>query len=614
MKCGLEIHQRLSGHKLFCSCLTPAPDAPLADDSLRILRKLTTAASELGQTDVATSFEGARERSFEYAAPPSSSCLVETDEEPPHAIDAQSLSTALQLAHAVGAHLVDEIQVMRKTVIDGSNTSGFQRTSLVSLGGQLATSAGPIPIQTICLEEESAGILPPVSGRPAYRLDRLGIPLLEIATDPVFTTPDAARAGAEAIGLALRMMPRVMRGLGTIRQDVNISIPGGARVEIKGAQSLDLFTLLIENEMARQQGLIDIYKELDRREKKNTHAPASPSPAHPSISLSSISWIDATDIFSKTECKIVSRATSSGARVLAAKLPHHAGLLGRALYPNRRYGTELSDYAKAAGGVSGLLHSDEDLAGYRFSPDELEELVSALECGPEDAFILIADLSSKAEPAMRAALSRAAVRLVPGETRKALDDGGSSFMRPLAGEHRMYPETDIEPIRLTSAMLLSAAAPLESAQERRVRLVSMLGPELGEQMLNSHQYPLFMQLITQKSVDPKLAASMLEQTFVALRREGLDVSRITLPSLTDLLRLHHDGRITRAVIPGILRKLAQSPAIPPEEIVKKEGWSRRFGDDLLALWKKEGGELKSFMSKYRLVVEGADLAGLAKKK
>ncbi|MFH1306160.1 MAG: Glu-tRNA(Gln) amidotransferase subunit GatE [Candidatus Micrarchaeota archaeon] len=588
MLCGLEIHQRLAGHKLFNNCPTPSPNEKLDEKSEKIIRTLNLASSELGKVDIAAEFEVQRRRTFEYSAPPQHSCLVDSDEEPPGELNPNAFLQVLKFAKHVNANIVDEIQVMRKTVIDGSNTSGFQRTALVATGGKLKYSEGSISLSTICIEEESAGILPPSKGRTSYRLDRLGIPLIEIATEPVFTSPQQAAAGAEALGLALRMIEGVMRGLGTIRQDVNISTPKGARVEIKGLQSLKLLSLLVENEVKRQEKLIEIINEIKKRVKGN--APK-------------IQPVNLTPIFKNSFCKITKKAISSGGVVLAAKLPSYAGLLGKELYTGRRFGSELADYAKSAGGVKGLLHSDENLQGYGFSLEEITNLKKKLGANKEDAVIIIADSREKAENAINAAIKRALFFSIPEETRKADANGGSSFMRPLAGAHRMYPETDVRPIKITSQMLQNAGK-LDSLEEKRKKLAELLGPQLGVQMLRSRNLPLFEKL-NKKYAEPKLIAITLEQTLVSLRREGISVEKINETIFDELFLFYEKGKITKASISEILKySVGRKNA---EEIIDERKLQKISGEELKKLWKKEGKDMRSFMAEYRLVVDAKEV-------
>ena len=253
-KCGIEIHNRLDTKtKLFCGC------KPRFSDSKPILlikRKLRAVAGELGQVDVAAMYEYLRDRSFFYQCYDDETCLICIDEEPPKSVNKEALEVSLQIAKLLKAEIPEEIHIMRKTVIDGSNTCAFQRTAIVGLNGTLKTSQGNVGITNICLEEESAGKVKKEGNELTYRLDRLGIPLVEIGTAPDIKNPEHAREVAEKLGMIVRSTGKSQRGIGVTRQDVNVSIKGGARVEIKGVQDLDSLPKLIDNEIKRQQELI----------------------------------------------------------------------------------------------------------------------------------------------------------------------------------------------------------------------------------------------------------------------------------------------------------------------------------------------------------------------
>jgi Glu-tRNA(Gln) amidotransferase subunit E-like FAD-binding protein len=253
-KCGIEIHNRLDTKtKLFCGC------KPRFSDSKPILlikRKLRAVAGELGQVDVAAMYEYLRDRSFFYQCYDDETCLICIDEEPPKSVNKEALEVALQIAKLLKAEIPEEIHIMRKTVIDGSNTCAFQRTAIVGLNGILKTSQGNVGISNICLEEESAGKVKKEGNELTYRLDRLGIPLVEIGTAPEIKNPEHAREVAEKLGMIVRSTGKSQRGIGVTRQDVNVSIKGGARIEIKGVQDLDSLPKLIDNEIKRQQEII----------------------------------------------------------------------------------------------------------------------------------------------------------------------------------------------------------------------------------------------------------------------------------------------------------------------------------------------------------------------
>ncbi|MBN2566930.1 Glu-tRNA(Gln) amidotransferase subunit GatE [Candidatus Woesearchaeota archaeon] len=253
LKCGIEIHQQLEGKKLFCGCPT---EIRKGSPDFTVTRRLRAAAGETGEIDQAAEHEERKAKTFVYQGYADCTCLVETDEEPPHAINKDALEATVIVCRQLGARLVDEVQVMRKTVIDGSNTSGFQRTALVGMDGSIELDGRRISIPTVCLEEEACQVVERTAGKDVYNLSRLGIPLIEIASGPDITTPEEARRVCERIGMILRSTGRCKRGIGSIRQDVNVSIKGGARVEIKGFQDLRSIPKVIDGEIARQQSLV----------------------------------------------------------------------------------------------------------------------------------------------------------------------------------------------------------------------------------------------------------------------------------------------------------------------------------------------------------------------
>ena len=263
-KCGIEIHQQIESHKLFCKCPSLVNDPN--EEKITIQRYLRAPAGETGHIDIAALHELKKGKYFVYEAKPTSSCQVELDESPPEEINHDSLETSLQVALILNCDLVDEVIFMRKTVIDGSNTSGFQRTALIGLNGYVNTSKGKVKVETVCLEEESAKKINEDEKSANYSLDRLGVPLIEIATDASIKDPEHCKEVASYLGMVLRSTGKVKRGLGTIRQDVNLSIKGSSRVELKGFQDLRSIPKVIENEVKRLTRLKDHKPEVRKVE------------------------------------------------------------------------------------------------------------------------------------------------------------------------------------------------------------------------------------------------------------------------------------------------------------------------------------------------------------
>lgn len=588
MKCGIEIHQRIFSNKLFCQC--PSILMEDAEPDVKVNRRLHPVLSELGEIDAASRAEFLKGKTFLYHVFDKTNCLVETDEEPPHPLNPEALQIVLQIAAQLKAKPVDELHIMRKIVIDGSNTSGFQRTAIVALDGKLETSKGEIGIPLIAVEEESAGIVENTEQQATYRLDRLGIPLVEISTTPDIQDGEHLLEVAQKLGMILRATGKVARGLGTIRQDVNISTERGARVEIKGAQDLKLLTLQVKFEVMRQEALIRIIDELKKRFNGKWELNSRP--------------IDITNIFLNTDSQLISKGLKSGSRVFALLLEKHAGLLGQEIQPNRRYGSELSDYAKRAG-VKGIIHSDEDLGKYKISDAESAAIRKTLDSRQQDSFVLVVAPEQQALEALSHVLNRANMDYVPEETRKPNPAGTTSYARPLPGRARMYPETDVPPITITRKMFADASKH-ETLDAKQNRLGKLLNPEMAGKMLKSRNLALFEQLVGQ-GADPMLAATTLENTLVSLRREGVAVDPSMLPEIFALLS---KGAFVKAAIPDILKEVAEGVSVSGAA----KHYSVVSGKELDKIAKACNYDMRVIMSRYRTRVDPKELQKLLKKK
>jgi len=597
MKCGLEIHQRLDTNKLFCSCPSKLIENEPAD--LVIQRRLHPVFSELGEVDKAAVAEFERDRVYEYSVYNSCNCLVETDEEPPHRTNQEALTIALEIAMHLNAKPVDEVHVMRKIVIDGSNTSGFQRTAIIALNGYLETSKGRVGIPQIAIEEESAGIIEAGDKKMSYRLDRLGIPLVEISTDPDIKEGQHLLEVAEKIGMILRATGKVARGLGTIRQDVNVSIEGGARVEIKGAQDLKMLPLLAENEVRRQKELISIFNEMKKR------LAATAMEIRP---VTSMDIMDLTHLFSKTSSTLISSGIQKGHHVLGKLFYNKKGLFGKEIQPNRRFGTELSDYAKTAG-VKGIIHSDEDLSKYKISEEEINKIKDFLKFQPNDVFVLVV---AEPEVAQRA-LAWVGIRLGPPavieETRRANPDGTSSYMRPLPGKARLYPETDIPSIIIDEKMLKEVKESKgESLENKKAKLQSLLNSEMADKVLRSRHLSLFEKLI-ELDIEPMLIANTIENTLVSIRREGFEIASLE-ETLFELFTTYKKGEFVKAAIPDILKLMSKGKNL--EQALNEGNLRKISGNELRKIAEEFNYDVAKIMQKYRLRIEPSEIAKLKK--
>ena len=549
LKCGIEIHQQLDTHKLFCSC-----PSQIRDDKPNIIvrRKMRAVAGELGDVDPAALHEFLRDREFVYEAYSDSNCLVELDEEPPHPLNREALEIALEIVLLLNAKPVDELQVMRKTVIDGSNTSGFQRTILVGMDGFLETDNGRVGIPTICLEEDAARKIEEKGKTTTYRLDRLGIPLVEICTDSEIKGPKHAREVAEKLGMILRVTGRVKRGIGTIRQDLNVSISEGERIEVKGVQELRLTSKVVEEEVKRQLILIEIKKELKKRKVREEDL--------------NYEFVDVTDIFKDTKSKVILNSLKKDGFVMVTKLKGFSNLL------KDKLSTELAQYARVIGGVKWIFHSDE-LPAYGITREEILKINKKLKLRQEDAFVLVAEKRSIAESALRAVVDRCRLALkgVPKETRRALPDGKSEFMRPLPGSARMYPETDEPLVVIDDEFISEIKKKLPEMPEKKIeRFLSMgLSKELANQLLKSKWAAKFEEFKKEFSnVKPSVIATTIISTPKEVKkRYKVEISFLREDHYGQILDLVNRKKISKGVIPEIMAELAKDPEKDVEKIV-----------------------------------------------
>ena len=506
LKVGLEIHQQLdTSKKLFCKC------RPIESDEYteKFSRSLRTAKSELGELDPAALFEKTKSKKISYYANSQSSCLVEKDEEPPHDLDYDAKKISLLISCMLESKIFSEIHVMRKTVIDGSNTAGFQRTMLVSQGGNLNVNGKKIGVQAICLEEDAAKLLKDEQDQRNYSLDRLGIPLVEIALEPVSTKPSEVKEIALTLGRWLRATGKVKRGIGSIRQDVNISVMNSGVVEVKGVQQLDQLEKIIDYEAKRQYGLILIAEKLKKL----------------SITISKEDVFDITEVFKDCESKIIQNALKSKAKIKAIRVRNFSGMFGFEPYPGIRLGKEIGQLVRFFG-VGGVFHSDE-LPNYGINDSDVDNVKKYLKLVDGDGFLIIAGEDSKLDYAIDSIINRIkdATQGVPAETRGATQDGETIFLRPRPGASRMYPETDIPSISVLPEEIKLAKENIPKSWNDSIAEIQQkysLNSQLSEQIFDSEYLELFEKICKNKKNSPNFVASILCSSITNLQRKGFD--------------------------------------------------------------------------------------------
>lgn len=544
-KCGIEIHQQLDTEtKLFCECPVDLEDE--AADA-HVERFLSAVAGETGEKDEAAEVEAAKSKKFVYNYYRRNNCLVELDEEPPHEIDEEALDTALTFVRMIDGEVPEEIQVMRKMVVDGSNTSGFQRTAMVGLDGEVDVEKGSVNIEDVELEEESAGIHKREESKAIYDLNRLGVPLIEVGTDASIEDPEHAKQVATEIGMLLRSTGKARRGIGTIRQDVNVSIEEGSRVEIKGFQDVRNIDELIRKEVERQKNLVELGEEFDDK------------------IADKIVGDNVTHHFEETDNHIVSTVLENDGAVYALKLPRMTGKMKQKISGERYVAKELVDYAKTRG-VRGILHTDEDLESYGLV-EEFGKVADDFNKEDEDVIAVIAAEESQAKAAAKAVRERAKqiyTGEIPEETRTAEQDFTTSYARPLPGSARMYPETDIPAIRVTEENIENIDDNLpKTLEEKEEEYSQEIGEELASQIVSSPELQKYEKF--KKDYDSKLVANFFTNLKAGLEDQGISIEHLNEGELDVIFSSLEKGKIKKGDLPDVIKEMEGSS---PEEAVE----------------------------------------------
>ncbi|MDW0237777.1 MAG: Glu-tRNA(Gln) amidotransferase subunit GatE [Nitrososphaeraceae archaeon] len=557
---GLEIHQQLgSKNKLFCDC--KINDSNEYDFTFK--RNLRPTQSEMGSYDQAALFESKKIKTVKYQSSKNANCLIESDEEPPKMVNNEALEFVLTISLALNCTIEDELHVMRKIVIDGSNTTGFQRTILVGRNGFLEVEGVRVGIQSVCLEEDAARIINEdkrEDENKGYSLDRLGIPLIEIALEPISDSPIFVTNVAQTIGRLLRSTKKVTRGLGSIRQDVNISTEDGPVVEVKGVQQLSQLPLVIEYERKRQDALNQIANELIKRK------------------IDESSFIDhvtdVTQLLSKSSSKVVKKILTSDSRFTAFVLRGFKGLLSFEPYPAIRLGKELGDLVKVYG-IGGIFHSDE-LPNYGITPEDVESISAVLRMDKNDAFVLIGGPTKLVNTVLFELFTRikkAFSGVVP-ETRSARLDGVTVFSRPKPGASRMYPETDIPYISIDKRKLKQLSQDTPQPWNEIIDQICKkynINKTLAENIFDSKYFPLFEKIVSHTSISPSFVISKLTEDLVSMEREGYDSSILSEDVLFCLFTELDNSRITKESIPLVIEKLLKNESMDVDEIISSFG-------------------------------------------
>jgi len=570
LKCGLEIHQQLdSKTKLFCRCPNELQGTREPDFTLK--REMRPVLGEMGSFDQAMLTEYEKDIDIIYECYNDVICTYEIDETPPFECNQEARKIALEIALLLNSNIIREMHVCRKNYLDGSVPCGFQRTMILGKDGYIKMENGKkIGIDIICLEEDAARIIKTEQKTNYFRLDRLGIPLVEIATKPDIRDPDECRECAERLGLLL-WSTKVKKVLGSIRQDVNVSVKEGTRIEIKGVQKLDWIPLLINHEISRQTNLIKIKKELEKRGLTEKDIPSEP--------------IDLSEKLSQSKCDFIAMGIKSGKKLYGLNFKGFNEIFGKELMPNYRFGTEVSSKVKSISGLKGLIHSDEDLKKYKFSDKDIKILSQELNSEENDCYVLVLGKEKELKKAVNVILNRVkyAFKGVPPETRRALENGNTEFLRELHGGARLYPDTDSQAILNREEEIKNIANTLPDYPWKIIEKYSEkyeTEERVIKELIFNNNLSLFNELIEFYPEDPTLIFTTLLETTTALKRDGKDIEKIKDQDYIEIFTLLKEKEIGKEAIEEIMIYKADNPDLTVNEIKKNLGLKKVDMDEL----------------------------------
>ncbi len=577
---GLEVHQQLmTATKMFCRC--PAGRYTETQDG-SVLRHMRPTLSELGEYDGTALMEFKTKKNIIYLLHKENVCTYEMDDTPPFLVNQQAVDIAIEQCLMLGCDIVDEVHIARKQYLDGSIPTGFQRTAIVGVNGRLPFRGRELSITQVSVEEDSCREVSDKGHLIVWRTDRLGMPLIETVTGPDLRTPDEVAEAILLIGRVCRSTGHVRIGIGASRQDVNVSVRGGRRVEIKGVPQAGWAPLLVHGEAVRQVNLLKLRDELHRR---GFDAPGKIVVDHANV----------TDLFTSSELPFLRREKwekwqrEEGRRpgfelgsghfgVRAIRLKGLAGTLTWPTQPDHIFASELSGRVRVIAGLDQrpiLLHS-EKWPDYRGSLQELRKVRARLGCSGDDAVVVVWGPEEDTITAANEIRLRYQDALdgVPNETRQPFPDGSTDFERILPGPDRMYPDTDSPPTRVTRERVLRLESELAERPWDRERRYAAAGvpTHVIHFLIRRGTAAMVDRLVREKQADLRRTCFLFGEKLVHMKRAGVHVSSIPFDRWAELFDAAACTPVLWEAWESIVRSMAATPDKAAPEILAGGGY------------------------------------------
>lgn len=572
LMCGLEVHQQLkTDKKLFCHCPAGIYQKHGQYDA-EVIRHMRPTLSEMGGYDGTALMEFKTKKTIVYHIANATACTYDVDDTPPFIINQEALRIAIEVALLLKTNIVGELHITRKQYLDGSIPTGFQRTGIISIEGEIPLRNKTVRIIQLSLEEDSCREISDVGHVRTYTTDRLGMPLIETVTYPDMKTPDEAAEAAYYIRFLNRSTGKVRTGIGAAREDVNVSITGGTRIEIKGVSHIKLIPELVHNEAFRQKSLLQIKEELLRRvpDKKD--------------------WRMSYKILSNdaliTDNEYVRNAMEMNYTLCAVNLPNFKGILSYFTQPGRSFQDEIEDRVKviACIGKPNMI-SSESLNGE--SEGELfRKIRSLLHSGEGDAQLLIWGPRDDIKTALETIEERCLMAFdgIPKETRKALENGTTMFERVLPGADRMYPDTDSAPISISQELIDEIKESLPVDVDKRMSQLKKWGvPEDAHTyILRNNLVPLMERICRDLKIEPRYLGVLLGHRLKHIQGYIVPSCEFDYERIYELFEYIMKNSINPEIAYDLLPILYSNPKMDISSVFEAYGFKRRSREEILS--------------------------------
>jgi len=566
---GLEVHQQLlTKRKLFCRC--PAGIYQTKDQyDAEVIRHMRPTLSELGEYDGTALMEFRTRKEIIYRISHPTACTYEVDDTPPFPIDREALNIAIEIALTSKMNIVGEVHITRKQYLDGSIPTGFQRTAIVGIGGEIPLKNKKVRLIQMSIEEDSCREISDIGHTRIYRTDRLGMPLIETVTYPDMKNPDEVKEACDYIRFLNRSTNKVRTGIGAGREDVNVSCTGGTRIEIKGVAHTKWIPELTHIECFRQWALLAIKDELNKRTSKENFK----------VQAIELNPKDFNFYYSP-----ITDAIDRKEKLYAVNLPFFAGILSHFTQPGVPFADEFVHRLKVIACVERPnMTCSEDMEEV-VSSNVIEKIQTLFNASEQDAQIIFWAPENDVKTAIETIEERAKMAFdgVPQETRKSFENGVTIFERVLPGADRMYPDTDSAPIPVTSALIeeLRANVPDEVYDRYQQLLAWNVPTDCYNYIFTNNHYPIIRKIVEELGYSPKMIGVLFGQRIKHLHGQFKNIPFET-QRIFDLFAYLKKESIDSAIAYRMIKELFVHPKLDFESILTILKFKKKGKEDVL---------------------------------